>query len=161
VNVDNKNRIQKLKEVLEKNPGAEAFVELANLLSDSPENRIIGREVCFKGLTLNPKNLRGRLCLARLFYLDKMGEHCVRELVELKKQTNVPSLDRLIKEFGEFAKPYLLSVDSDVSKSSNQDLEKKSLSSETKQGDDDILAEIDLESELLDILDEIEDGEEK
>lgn len=160
MNVDNKNRIQKLKEVLEKNPGAEAFVELANLLSDTPENRITAREVCFRGLSINPKNHRGRLLLAKLFYLDKMGEHCIRELVELKKTVNVPSLDRLIKEFGEFAKPYLSEGSSGASRSSNENIKAKD-SAEANSQEDDVLAEIDLETELLDVLDEIEDDEGK
>ena len=41
--------------------------------------------------------------LARLFYLDKYGEFCVRELLQLKKYSDLESIDRLIESFGNFA----------------------------------------------------------
>jgi hypothetical protein len=90
-----------LEALLQDDPGDEAFVELASRLSASPEDRQRARDICFRGLSRNSHNLRGRLLLARLFYIDEMFPFCVRELQELRRSADTPSLRRLLESFGE------------------------------------------------------------
>ena len=69
--------------------------------------RAEARESCFKQLVDDAKHTRARLILARLFYLDEYGEFCVRELLELKKYTDLDSIDRLIESIGNFARTFI------------------------------------------------------
>jgi hypothetical protein len=104
---EDKRKITELRERLTKNPSSAEFVDLVRLLSENPDTRSEAREICFHAVNENPRNTVGRLLLARLFYLDGLGEFCVRELVELKKYTNSPSLDKLLDAFGEYAKSFM------------------------------------------------------
>ena len=98
------SKIDALREKLEKEFTPSIAVELAALLQDS--SRVEARELLFQALTKDPNLLRARLQLAKLFYLDKMTEFCVRELLELKRRANVPSIDRLLESFGAVAQEF-------------------------------------------------------
>ena len=89
---DKQDDIALLRVSLAADPGGDAFVELANALADSPATRPEAREICFRGIVANPDSLRGRLTLARLFYLDGMFEFSARELTELNNFADVPAL---------------------------------------------------------------------
>lgn len=149
-----RKRVRELQEVVTADPGSQEFVELALLLSKNPELRPQAREICFKGLTIDPHNLRGRLVLAKLFYLDQMSAFCLRELCELNKQVGqLPSLDRLLEELG--AKGAGVSSD-EPSKHSKYETDQPQASSSAVSSTA-VLAEVDLEGEFIDILDDLEE----
>ena len=143
--------VEKLLKRISEDPSAEGLVELVKLLSDTPENRAKAREVCLSVLTANPQHTRGRLALAKLYYLDKMGEFCVRELVELKKYSKSPALQRLIDSFGDFAKPFLSSAPTD----------EQAADAAVPDDYNDIVAEIDLDAGFVDALEELENSQKK
>lgn len=146
-----RNRVRELQEIVAADPGAQQFVELASLLSKTPEFRPQAREVCFKGLTLDPHNLKARLVLAKLFYLDQMPTFCLRELGELKKQIGtLPSLDLLLEELGAQVQGQNISS---VESEKHLKHDKESQDSSTAE----VLAEVDLEGEFIDILDDLEE----
>lgn len=144
--MDTKSEIDKLTKVLCEEPGNIAFVDLAFLLSDIEERRAEAREICFRGLTQHPRNAKGRLVLARLFYLDGYYEFAVRELDELRKYTNISSVDRLIEAFGPFAEQVL-----------------SNMKTGAPEGDTDrisgseVLAEVEFDAEFDDVLDELDE----
>ncbi|MCB0324591.1 MAG: hypothetical protein KDD69_13505 [Bdellovibrionales bacterium] len=138
-------KIAELRNSLQEAPGAPEFVELAELLAENPEFRPEAREVCFRGLTADPHNLVGRLTLARLFYLDGLGEFCVRELVELRRQNPAPAVDKLLKSFGGFAEAFLDGASSVASTET----------SNVSETEEDTVAEIDLDVEFEEALDEL------
>lgn len=127
-------------ELLKNQPGAPLFAEVAFRLVSSKETRTQAREICLRGLAREPDNLKGRLALAKSFYLDSLPEFCVRELVELKSRKSFPSLQRLIDAFGSLGRKY------------------DSLSTEVDYAEEEeVLGDVDFEAELADVLDEIED----
>ena len=139
-------RIFELRELLAKNPGDSSFVELAKILVEHEEARMECREVCFRGLSHAPKQLMGRIILARSFYLDGMIEFAVRELVELGRHAELPSLERLLDAFGPHAGPYRRGATAEALQ--DQVIEEE---------DEEVLAEIDLDGEFVEeALDEIE-----
>ena len=81
--------------------------ELLVVLSKDGATRSEARNYCQRYLSVNPTNAIIRLWLARLYYLDKLGEFCVRELVELQKYSEAPSINKLLSAFGSFAEPFL------------------------------------------------------
>ena len=141
-------KVEELRRIVSEDPGAEEFVELASLLGESPEGRAEAREVCFRGLTETPQNLRGRLLLARLFYLDGMADFCLKELVQLKKFSSVPSLERLIDSFGQRAEGFL-------SENGERDDGASGEEEDKVFGEMDVEVDIDLDSEFDEALDEI------
>ena len=143
-------RLSQLREKCDANPGGEEFVELATALSADPATRPEAREVCFRGLTHHPKNLSGRLLLARLFYLDQMPEFCARELLELRKLIETPSLLKLLKVFEPLAREALAPV-SAPSAAPETAAASGAAKPETTVG------ELDLDVDFLDALDEVEE----
>ncbi len=152
---------EQLRSIVAESAGAPEFVELASLLAESPDTRAEAREVCFRGLAEDPKNTRGRLVLARLFYLDRMFEFCIRELLEIQRQVGaISSLERLIASFGELASQFM-------SSQGKQMLEAKGTPTAETMGTSEapaepaekVLAEIDVDAEFLDILEELEDDD--
>lgn len=135
-----------LRALLEDDPGNDAFVELASRLSGTPEGRREGREICFQGLTHSPQALRGRLLLAKLFYLDQMPEFCVRELLELRKRSDAPSLARLLDSFGDVVK----ALSSQPKEYSSPVMQRES-----------VVGAMDFESDFVDALEELEEEEEE
>jgi hypothetical protein len=135
----NNSRVLELEGVVSNNPGADEFVELATLLAEIPEKRSYAREICFKGVNSNPSSLRGRLILARLFYLDGMLEFAARELAEVSKFATVPSLTKLMDNFGAHIKPYR-PVEISIENPSKQ------------EDEGEVLAEIDLDSAFAEAL---------
>ena len=96
-----------LRAIVADNAAAPEFALLAWRLSETAESRAEAREICFRGLAKNPHDTLGRLALARLFYLDGLGEFCLRELVELKKYSKAETIDKLLASFGDYAAPFL------------------------------------------------------
>jgi predicted Zn-dependent protease len=137
--------VEELRAELAKNPGSEVFADLAAELMSTPGERAEAREICFRGLSANPKHARGRLILAKLFYLDAMYEFSFRELIELRRIQPAPSLDRLIESYGDFGKAYLASSGANAPAAGS-----------TAQAGEDVLGEIDLEEDFVEVLDEIE-----
>jgi len=135
----NEKEITAIQSKLIKDPSDESYFQLASHFSKEAETRAEARTICLKALNKDPKNAKARLLLARLYYLDNLGEFCVRELLELKKYTNSLSLDDLIKSFGEYAH-YFSSMDS-----------ADSISDSTES----VLAEIDIDTDFDEIEDEL------
>lgn len=135
------NRIQELKTLLAEKPLAREFLELARLLSESQANRIEARDVLFKGINHHPNHFVARLLLAKLFFEDGMFAFSARELAELWLLNKSITVKSLLDSFGEHGKYY------------NELFQGKtrSISSE------DVLAEIDLDSDFADALSEIEE----
>ena len=156
--------ISELQSIVARDPGASEFVALAEELAKDPSRRAEAREVCFRGLTQDPRNTRGRLTLARLFYLDSMGEFCVRELVRLRQLAPLHSLDKLLDSFGEFAKPFLqitlepVPNDSpEIDDTAEESSPAVSATSEPQmEGEEDTVAEIDLEADFMEALEQLE-----
>lgn len=71
-------------EVLKENPGDPAFVEYANhLLETGHDDQAM--MVCLAGLSSNPGEHRGRLLLARIFFLKSFIPFAISELRILNK----------------------------------------------------------------------------
>jgi hypothetical protein len=152
-------KIQELREALKVDPAGEGCIELARLLMEEKDTRAEAREVLFAGIAREPKLNLARLLLARSYYLDDLLEFSVRELVELQKHADVPSLHKLLDAFGAFAMPYRLSkkpaavVAEDASTAPGG--ETSAAAAPAPEEEEDILAEIDLDDEFLDALDEL------
>ena len=144
------SKIKELKATVGSDPGAAEFVELAQMLSEDEKTRLEAREVCIRGLGSDPKNLKGRLLLARLYYQEKLYEFCVRELVELNRQSDLGSVSRLLDAFGGFAAVY---------RQGFENTESSDAGAGSNTEDDDVVAEIDLEADFVDVFDEIDESE--
>ena len=134
----------------------EALFAKASALAENADKRPEAREYCLQGLTQAPENLRLRLLLARLYYLDGYSEFMVRELLRLKELCGLSSIDKLLDGFG--------SIVSQFSSQSAKITPQRVMSSEDenpveKDKEGGVLAEVDFETDLLDLLDEIEDKE--
>lgn len=145
-------RISELRAKVAIDPGADELIELADALCHQPEVRPELRELCFRGLTANPAQRLVRLALARSFYLDGMYEFAVRELLELRRgvESSLPSLDRLISAFGPYATQFAPGT------AANQGTGGSASESDSPEATGDVVAEIDLETDFLDVLKDIE-----
>lgn len=109
--------------------------------------RVEAREYCLGELKDDPKNGRCRLFLANLYYIDGYAEFCVRELIELKKYSELESVDRLLESFGNFAQSFIQPVvTSEVVKETEVEGEAS-----------DVVAELDFDSDFIDVLDELDE----
>ena len=89
-----------------------------------------------------------------------MPEFAVRELVELQKFTNVPSLERLLDSFGEYASPFRNPVvPAAVDVGGNDEGEDEATEEDDDEDGEEVLAEIDLDDEFMDAIDELEEEE--
>ncbi|MFN8390498.1 MAG: hypothetical protein U0136_09435 [Bdellovibrionota bacterium] len=145
----NAAQIEKLRNELTSNPDSDAYIELARLLQGSPEGRREGRELCFRGITRDPNNLVARLVLARLFYLDSMFEFSIRELLEIREVSNIPAVDKLLGEFGPRALKFL-----QRGRAISQAQEQAAVES---TDDDSVVAEVDIDAEFLEAIDELKE----
>jgi hypothetical protein len=153
--MEDQSKLAEIRAKLVGDPGSEEFVELARLLIADSSSRAEAREACFRGLNANPRNLVGRLLLARLFYLDGLGEFCVRELIELSKYCDAPSIKKLLDGFGDYAKPFISAVSSVGLAETSQPQQSHQQLSEAADGGEKVVAEIDLDfSEALDELEQ-------
>ena len=130
--------------------------DLESLLRLVGEERLRGecREGCLAILKQDPHNSRARLLLARAYYLDGMLEFAVRELIEISRYSDVPSLRRLINAFGDVAKPFL--VHREIERQAPHDgLEREAQCSaeDDKYG---VVAEIDLDADFVDAIEELD-----
>ena len=115
---------------------------LPQLLSEDETLRPEAREVCFRGLSENPSNALLRLLLAKLFYFDNMAEFSVRELLYIRERTTgSEALDKLIDAFGGLGE-----------KTSERHV---SRGSSDEQEDDSVVAEVDLDADFTDALEEV------
>jgi hypothetical protein len=109
--------------------------------------RIEAREYCLGELKDEPKNGRCRLFLANLYYIDGYAEFCVRELIELKKYSELESVDRLLESFGNFGQSFVqAAVASDAAEET-----------EIEEEAGDVMAELDFDSDFIDVLDELDE----
>lgn len=93
-----------LKALIQDDPGNPAFAEYGEVLRAKGDlaNALI---VCLSGLSLNPKNHRGRLVLARTLFELRCVPFAVRELKELA--TDLPD-NKNIKKLLEKLSPELV-----------------------------------------------------
>lgn len=149
----------KLREDVLSHPGGDSLPLLVNKLGERVEARAEARELCFKGLTANPDNHRARLELARLFYLDGYNSFSLEQLVYLRKRIKVPALDRLIAAFGSQIKETEPGA-SNMLPESKADLpgtETRPISEEESSSSE-ILAELDLDEEILGLYEDVTKG---
>jgi hypothetical protein len=142
-------KLQQLKSELARNPDSESFLELAQLLQDTPEGRTEARDLCFRGISRNPQNALARLVLARLFYLDSLFEFSVRELIELREICPLDSVDKLISEFGPQANKFL----------EREERRKGREASAPAGNEDSVVAEVDLDADFLEVMSELDEKE--
>ena len=145
------DKLGQLRRIISESPGAPEFVELAQLLLKSQDTRPEARDVCFKGLAEDPKNLRGRLVLARLFYLDGLTEFCIRELLEIQKQSSPKSLERLLEMLGHKVSSYLRGYSQSENSSSTTPPD-----SSPQEVKSEVVAEIDIEAEFFEALEDLD-----
>ena len=146
-------RIERLRQELQGNPDSDCFLELAKLLLDSLEGRIEARELCFRGITRDPNNRLARLILSHLFYLDGLFEFSVRELIELRELCDVPSIEKLLLEFGPHAEKFWGRVKPSEAASGETSAGSKAETAET----DSVIAEVDIEPDFLEAIDELDE----
>ncbi len=147
ISSNTQQRIDELRQAISDPSRKAELIELIKLLSERAESRSEVRERCFRALNTDPKNAVLRLLLARSYYLDGLGEFCVRELVELQKYTSTPSLEKLLSAFGGFVRPFMQGVKQGATSNSN-----KGPSSGEEES---VVAEIDLEADFANTIDEI------
>ncbi len=105
------------------------------------EQRPLARELCFQALSTQPKKANIRLALAKLFYLDGMFDFALRELVELKKEMPESStLQSLLEALG----------------AGKEDTEKTKISEKESRPPSEIIAEVELEADFDELLEEEE-----
>jgi hypothetical protein len=122
-----------LQHQFEAEPASDAFYFYASAVA--LRSRTEAREILFKGLTLNINHVLGRFLLAKLFFMDGFTPFAVRELKFLDHIHSVPALKRLLQSLG-----------------SEAETER-----ETKQNQQEkVIADIDIEADLLEVLEEIE-----
>ena len=127
---------------------------------DQPEARPEARENCFMLLADEPNNVRCRIVLARLFYLDSLTEFAIREIVEACRRQPAPSLYRLIEGFGQSAARYTAALAGAIGVSPNgRTAAAESKAAAAVEEVDTEVAEIEIDGELMDILDELDDGD--
>lgn len=141
-----------LRRLFKDNPATADFVALALILAGDEATRSEGREVCFRGLTENPHNHRGRLALARLFYLDGYWEFAVRELLQLQREVKLASLDKLLESFGDIQTR--IRGEKVVAEKSSDGMT-GAVDSQNSTGTG-VVAEIDLDADFVDALEELE-----
>ena len=139
--------LTELRKQAAENPTGDAALELAIQLSHAESDRGEARELCFRALARDSKHARARLLLSKLFYLDRMYEFSLRELLELNRIHPTESLEKLIDSFGDFGKAYIAARQMNLATVDRPD---------ATMTDDDVLGEIDLDEEFVDVLEEIE-----
>lgn len=88
----------KYKSIIEQ-PNLNEFIKLIEQLSKNNE-RGEAREVCFRILKNDPSNKIAKIELSKLFYLDGMNDFAARELIELRKNHNSASIDKILNILG-------------------------------------------------------------
>lgn len=139
-----KKHLEQLRAKASLDPGCEELAELVGLLAEDSKTRPEGREFCLRSLAENPNNHVIRLTLARMYYLDKLGEFCVRELFELKRRagTILPSLEKLLEAFGDYARQFLTPA---------------SGITPARAAGSKVVAELDLDADFTDLLEDLDD----
>lgn len=107
--------LKELREIVSKDPADLAFYELSKeLVKDSPEDpnydepRLIeAREVLLRGISANPLHSKARLLLSKIYYLQRLPEFSLRELVELYRVSRNPLVKDLMASFGQVGEEFL------------------------------------------------------
>lgn len=84
------------------------FKELSELISS---DRASARERLISKIATNPGDLRSRLLLAKTFFLDGMMEFSLRELLEIRRRRDTPSIQALIASFGPLSSQYAVQAE--------------------------------------------------
>lgn len=85
---------QELRTRLREDPGDPVFADLAQLLRQAKRYEE-ARQVCYRGLSVNPAAHRGRLILAWLYYDEEYFEFARREVVALRDA--LPESEAIVK----------------------------------------------------------------
>lgn len=134
-----------LREMADSDACGEEAAELIGRLVESKELRSESRERAFRFLNEEPQNHSIRLLLAKSFYLDGLGEFCVRELHEIERRGAASeSVTKLLQSFGAAASPDASSEEAEAE-------------ADSEQG---VVAELDLDADFTDALDELLDDDE-
>lgn len=137
-----------LREKSDEEPSCEEAAELIARLVESDGSRTEARERAYRFLNEEPNNYTVRLLLAKSFYLDRLGEFCVHELQEIRRRGgSSESLNKLLETFGAIA--------GDVVSSENYDEEEVSVDDDSEEQG--VVAELDLDSDFTDALEELLD----
>ena len=152
-----RKRLEQLRSKVSSDPGCDELIELVTALSDDSKTRPEARDLCQRGLAENPHNHVVRLTLARLYYTDKLGEFCVRELFELKRRAgaSLPSLEKLLEAFGDYATQFASTGFAQLPESSGRAAESP-LQSPMIAGSK-VVAELDLDADFTDLLEDLDD----
>ena len=155
------NRDDMSEELNDKNDEPENLLLISRIkeLSVDPDQRAEARDLCFQALNASPQNLVVRLLLARLFYLDRLGEFCIRELIELRKRCDTPSIKKLLDGFGDYGRGLIDenpqgAGSTTVSRAPAGNSAEKEFSPRKEEV---VLAEVDLDTDFAEVLDELED----
>jgi len=153
--------ISRLRKAVKHDSSPAKWVELSGLLDRTPEERQESREILFRVITESPENVRARLVLARLFYLDGYNEFCLRELVEIRQLVELPSLGRLLEALGDAAKEFV--AERHQRSTGGETISAASPLGPTRDLESEVIAEVDIDAEFLDALEELKsaDGEEE
>lgn len=149
-------KIQNLREQVGSDINHPSLLELIALLGERKESRAEARDLCFWGLNANPCNLKLRLLLARLFYVDGLAEFCVRELLEIKRYSDIGSLDRLLECFSDYVE--FFNRRGNASDARNNSTNAGNKASLKAQKNDKTLAELEIDSSFIDIISEMENS---
>lgn len=87
-------------------PTSEPFYADIQKLLD--QDRAAARELLLRRIVERPADLRSRLLLAKAFFLDGMMEYSIRELIEVRRRRDTPSIQALIASFGPLASQYAI-----------------------------------------------------
>ena len=140
------SKINEYKEILEKNPGDIIFADFAHILRIN-NKQYHALDVLLKGLSANPHYHRGRLVLAQLFFDMGHTSFAVRELREL---CIAMTDNKYVRKLLEKLDPH--NVEKFLKKEQNKDeLESESTN---KSGEVDIHAEVEFDSDDLDLFDD-------
>lgn len=101
----------------------------------------------FSNITSNSCDIKSRLNLAKLHYLDGHYEFAIRELIRLKDFYQSETLDKLITSFGPIATPFLLKKSEEFSTGSGS----------KEPNEESVLGEIDIEADIAELLEELEE----
>lgn len=106
-----------LKAIIREDPANPVFSDLADLLRKKG-GHLEALKVCLDGLSLNPKDHKGRLALARIFYDLNHTPFAVREVQELCREfPKSEHLKKLLQKLspGNIAEPPPVATPSDAS----------------------------------------------
>lgn len=162
-----RNRIIELQKALQNESAPAGLLELLKELESSVSERMEGRELCLRTLAKNPQNNLVRLHLAKLYYQDELYEFCIRELLELKRSTNIDSVNRLLEAFGDHVTKFLPTPSMALTSANLKSTSAESQQLAEKRGktagagdpseESSVFAELDIETDFLEAVERLKD----